>query len=206
MYLARILTIGLLITAVAHNEEKARSGKKYLKDTFSPAAAGRAAGGAAISHATNTPSEWGQGAAGFGKRFASSFGKYVVKRGIQYPVAKAFHEELGYRRSDKTGFGPRLKYALVGTVMTHKTNSGKRTVSKNELAGAFGSGFISRAWQPASTRTVGAGFASGGITLGADAASNVVREFWPEIRHPHDHKERAAGQQSHAKVASGDGR
>jgi len=28
------------------------------------------------------------------------------------------------------------------------------------------------------------GFATGGIMLGVDAGSNVVREFWPEIRHP----------------------
>jgi len=31
------------------------------------------------------------------------------------------------------------------------------------------------------------GFASGGITLGVDAGMHVIREFWPEIRHPHKH-------------------
>jgi hypothetical protein len=75
----------------------------------------------------------------------------------------------------------------VGVVITHKTTTGKPTIAKGELSGAVGSGLISRLWQPASTRTVAAGFSSAGITLGVDAAGNVVREFWPEIRHPHSH-------------------
>ena len=44
--------------------------------------------------------------------------------------------------------------------------------------------FVSRLWQPARLHTVSSGLSSSGISLGADAASNVVREFWPEIRHP----------------------
>jgi len=164
-----------------------RDGATYIKNSLSPEAIGAAGVGAAITQGTDTPGEWGQGAAGFAKRFGSGIGKHLVKRAIQYPVAKFFHEELSYRRSDKTGFGPRLKYALVSTVITHKTTDGKPTVAKGEIVGAFGSGLISRLWQPASTRTIGLGFTSGGITLGADAAGNVIREFWPEIRHPHTH-------------------
>jgi hypothetical protein len=36
------------------------------------------------------------------------------------------------------------------------------------------------------------GFGSAGISLGVDAGLNVVREFWPEIRHPHRHANAAA--------------
>jgi len=184
-----ILTISLMVGGMAARAQQSEESpdKTYLKHTFSPVAAGRAAMGAAVNQANNTPSEWGQGAAGFGKRFASSFAKHLVKKGIQYPVSKLFHEELSYQRSDKTGFGPRLKYALAGTVITHKTTTGESTIAKGELAGAFGSGFISRAWQPASVRTASAGFTSAGLVLGIDAAGNVIKEFWPEIRHPRSH-------------------
>jgi hypothetical protein len=153
--------------------------------TFGPNAVVRAGAGAAIGQATNTPSEWGQGAAGFAKRFASGFGKHVIHNGIRYPVAHFLHEELEYRPSGKQGFGPRLKYALVGTVVTHKTTTGKRTLAVGEISGALGSGLISRLWQPESTHTMASGFASAGTTLGVDTGMNVVREFWPEIRHPH---------------------
>jgi len=188
----RVLPFAVVLAGIGsiavHAQSTASSdAKKYLKDSFSPGAIGAAGLGAATAQGTNTPSEWGQGATGYAKRFGSSLSKHVVKRAIQYPVAKIFHEELSYRRSDKAGFRPRLIYALEATVITHKTTTGKATVAKGELAGAFGSGLISRLWQPASTRTVGLGFASGGITLGVDAAGNVLREFWPEIRHPHSH-------------------
>ena len=172
----------------ANTEERDHPDKTYWKHTFSPLSGARAAMGAAVNQANNTPREWGQGGAGFGKRLGSAIGKHLVKKGIQYPVAKLFHEELHYQRSEETGFGPRLRYALVNTVMTHKTTTGQSTISKSELASAFGSGLISRAWQPASVRTVSAGFTSGGITIAIDAAGNVIKEFWPEIRHPRSHR------------------
>jgi len=182
-----VALVGIGSVAVRGQNTDSSDAKKYLKDSVSPGAIGGAGLGAGITQATNNPLEWGQGASGFGKRFGSSLGKHIVKRVIQYPAAKLFHEELGYRRSDKTGFRPRLLYALSGTIITHKTTTGKATVAKSELVSAFGSGLISRLWQPASTRTIGLGFTSGGITLGTDAAANVLREFWPEIRHPHGH-------------------
>jgi len=161
---------------------------RFIKKAFGPTAVVKAAIGGAITQATNTPSEWGQGAAGFGRRFASSFGKNIVKNGIQYPVARFRHEALGYQRSEDPRFGPRLRHALLATVITQKTTTGKKTVATGEIAGAIGSGLISRLWQPASVRTVAAGFGSAGVALAADAGTNVLREFWPEIRHPHSHQ------------------
>ncbi|HEY6389800.1 MAG TPA: hypothetical protein VIX89_00905 [Bryobacteraceae bacterium] len=160
---------------------------RYVKDTFGKGAAARVGGGAAIQHLRNSPHEWGGGVAGFGKRLGSAFGQHLVKNSIQFGVASVRHEELGYRPSGKRGFGPRMKYALVSTVVTHKTTTGKRTPALGRISGDFGSGLISRAWQPARLHTVGSGLAAGGIMLGVDAGSHVVREFWPEIRHPRSH-------------------
>ena len=140
---------------------------------------------AAINQARGSPQEWGGGAAGLGKRFASSFGKHMIQTSIHYPISRLRHEEFGYHPSGKTRFGPRLEYALLATVITHKTITGKRTIAAGEISGAVGSGLLSRLWQPASTGSLAAGFGSAGITLGADAGLNVVREFWPEIRHRH---------------------
>ena len=145
------------------------------------------AGSAALSQVKHSPEEWGQGAAGFGRRFASAFGTHIVKRGLQYPLAKLLHEELSYQPSNRQGFGPRLKYALLGVVVTHKTTTEDRTGNYAEISSAVGAGLISRLWQPASLRAAGHGFASAGFILAADAGMNVLREFWPEIRHPHSH-------------------
>ena len=144
----------------------------------------KAAAGAGIAQAKGTPYEWGGGVQGYSKRFGSAFGKHLVKGSIQYGVAHLRHEELGYRPSGKQGAWPRLRYALLRTVITRKTTTGASTFSAGEISGVVGSGLISRLWQPASLHTVASGFGSAGISLGADAGYNVVREFWPEIRHP----------------------
>lgn len=166
---------------------KQPTARQYAKHAVGPEAVVLAGAGAGITQATNTPSEWGQGAEGFGKRLGSAFAKHLVKSAIAYPVARMRHEVLGYQRSTDTRFRPRLEHALLATVYTRKTTTGEKTVNTHEISGAIGSGLISRLWQPASVRTVGFGFLSAGITLGVDAGTNVLREFWPEIRHPHRH-------------------
>ncbi len=187
-----MIAISLLLASTAHAAEKRphpyRS--QYVKHTFSKQAAIHTGASAGVQHLRNSPHEWGQGIGGFGKRVASGFGQHVIKNSIQYPVAAIRHEELGYRPSGKKGFGPRLGYALSSTVVTHKTTNGKKTVAAGRISGAVGSGFISRAWQPARLHTVSSGAASAGVMLGVDAGNNVVREFWPEIRHPRDPRKR----------------
>ncbi|HEY6342721.1 MAG TPA: hypothetical protein VIY49_14600 [Bryobacteraceae bacterium] len=159
----------------------------YAKRTVGIRGVAMAAAGAGVTQGTNTPAEWGQGAAGFARRFASSFGKHIVSNVIRYPVSRMFHEEIMYHRSGEHGFFRRTRYALLSTVITHKTTTGDRTLFKGELAGAVGSGLISRLWQPASTRTIALGFSSAGTSLAVDAGIRVLREFWPDIRHPNAH-------------------
>jgi hypothetical protein len=112
-------------------------------------------------------------------------GTLVVKNSIQFGLAAARHEDLRYHRSEEQGFGPRLKHALVSTVITDRTTTGRRMVAAGRISGAVGSGLISRLWQPASLRTVAGGFATGGIMLGTDAGVNLAREFWPRKKQAH---------------------
>ena len=185
--IAFLLTGAVCVRAA--DEPAQPTAAEYAKKAVGPGAVLRAGVGAAVTQATNTPSEWGQGAEGFGKRLGSAFAKHIVKKAIQFPVARLRHEALGYERSNQTRFRPRLEHALLATVITRKTTTGKKTVAAGEISGAIGSGLISRLWQPASVRTLAAGFGSAGITLGVDAGTNVLREFWPEIRHPHAHRQ-----------------
>ncbi len=186
----RIIAISLAMAGIAASEgpparraEPNRPTKaQFVKHTFGPRAFAWAGAGAAIGQARNSPHEWGQGVAGFGKRFGSSFASHVVKNGIKFPVAYALHEDLSYHPSGKSGFMPRLGYALESTVVTRKTNTGKRTVAAGEISGSVGSGLISRTWMPASAHTLASGFSTAGITLGVDAGMNVAKEFWPKRR------------------------
>lgn len=139
---------------------------------------------AVFSHAVNRPREWGRNIGGLGKRVGSSFGILAIKNSVQFTVGYIRHEEFGYQASGKVGFKPRLAYALLSTVRTRDTRSHERKWATGKISGVLASGMISRLWQPMRLRTVSSGFSSAGVSLGIDAGTNVIREFWPEIRHP----------------------
>src|SRR5438105_4877261 len=123
MQLAKIVVVLLaLATAVSAAEHRA---KEYRHKTFGRHAILRSGASAGIDHARNVPHEWGRGGTGFAKRMGSTFGEHAVKNTIAYGVAGLRHEDLKYHRSGKRGFGPRMENALVGTVVTRKTNTGK---------------------------------------------------------------------------------
>jgi hypothetical protein len=68
---------------------------------------------------------------------------------------------------------------VVNTFVVHRKGGPGRTPAVGRVAGSFGSGLISRIWQPSSISGIAHGFASGGISVGADVGMNVAREFWP---------------------------
>jgi hypothetical protein len=130
----------------------------------------------------NRPREWGQGGLGFARRFGSGIATRGIKESIQLGVAVAHHENLHYERSNLESKWPRVKYAIKRTFVVPRTDNKGNTAALGRISGNFGAGLISRAWQPASAAGIGAGFASGGIGLGADVGFNVLREFWPQKR------------------------
>jgi hypothetical protein len=175
----KILPILMLAAALA-TAVTTRQAQEYRKRVASGRAIAGSAASAGIGQLRNRPHEWGQGAAGYFKRFGSSLGQHVLKGSIQMGVAAVHHENLRYQRSDRHGFWPRTRYAIRSTFIVPKTNRpGKKTVALGRVSGNLGAGLISRAWQPTSSAGLGAGLATGGIGLGADVGANMAREFWP---------------------------
>lgn len=186
-----LLQVGLVHGAEPEDEQlaahsKRAASKAMMKDrTISRRALARVAVSAGFSQSTNKPHEWGRNIGGLGKRVGSTFGILVIKNSVQFSVGYIRHEEFGYQPSGKVGFRPRLTYALLSTVRTRDTRSHERKWATGRMAGVLASGVVSRLWQPVRLRTFANGFSSAGISLGVDAGTNVLREFWPEIRHPH---------------------
>ena len=158
--------------------------KSFVRHLFGPRGVIFAGISTAIQHARDVPREWGSGLAGLGRRYASAFGQHLVNATVHFGVAKALHEDLKYYPSETPGFGPRVKHALVSTVWVRKTNREDQTPAISRFSGAVAGGFISKTWQPARFHTFASGMSSAGISLAVDAGVNVLREFWPEIRHP----------------------
>lgn len=122
---------------------------RYVKSTVGPFSLARNAISAGIDQARDTPDEWEQGASGYGKRYASSFGQNVIQQTVIYGLDSALGLDTGFRKSERKGFFPRMTDALVENIIS-RTRSGKRVISAPRFTGAYASAFISHeAWYPA---------------------------------------------------------
>jgi hypothetical protein len=154
----------------------------YFRHMFSVESVIRSAAGAGIDQAVNTPHAWGQGGEGYGRRFANGYGDHIVQSTVMYGMSAALHEDNRYFRSGKSGFGPRLKYAIASSFMARHAD-GSRHVSISRISSYVAAAGISREWQPASTDNFPSAAISFGVSVGVETGFNVGREFLPKILH-----------------------
>ncbi len=131
---------------------------------------------AGIQQSQDSPEEWGQGMEGYGKRFASNFGRNVIQQSVTYGLDSALGVDTGFQRSKREGFGPRLKDALVQNV-TSRTKSGKRVISMPRFAGIYTGAIVANeTWYP-DRYSYKDGLRNGTGTFLMGFGINVVREF-----------------------------
>jgi hypothetical protein len=153
----------------------------YLKSTYGPKSFGYSVLGSGISQARDNVTEWGQGAEGYSKRFASSFTQKVVKKTAYFGLTTALHEDPRYFRSGQSGVFQRSFYAAEQVFIAHKDSGGTR-VGFSNLITTFGSSYASRQWFPDSYHTWGDYLTNFAISLGIDAGKNAFNEFWPDVK------------------------
>jgi hypothetical protein len=150
--------------------------RRYVKSTVGPFALARTAAAAGIQQANDSPEEWGQGMKGYGKRFASGVGRNAIQQTVTYGLDEAFDLDTGFEKSKRSGFGPRLKDALIQNV-TSRTKSGKRVFSAPRFVGAYSAGVIAtETWYP-ERYSYKDGLRQGTTTLVIGFGINVIREF-----------------------------
>ena len=156
----------------------------YFKTTFSVESVLRSSAGAGISQWTNTPSEWGQGGAGYARRLGNSYAQHIMQGTIVYGAASVLHEDNRYFPSEESAFGPRLKYAVASSFLARR-DDGTRHLSISRIGGYLATAFISREWQPHSTNGGQNAAASFGTAIGTTVSFNVAREFFPKLFRHH---------------------
>lgn len=97
--------------------------------------------------------EWGEGADGYAKRYASRFGQNLAGTTIKYGLGELLREDVTYHRCDCTGILPRVSHAFVGSLVAH-TSSGKAVPSLPAIVSPFLASEIAvKAWYPARYNT-----------------------------------------------------
>jgi hypothetical protein len=153
----------------------------HAERTFGPASIAISGVKAGYLQMTDSPSEWGQGASGYGKRVGSSVACSGIRGVLAFGLDSTLHQDPRYFRSVSTGFWRRAGHALRGTILT-RTDRGGETLSTWRLGSAYGAALISNQWYPDRLNTVRRGFVNGSARLGFDLAKNVIAEFWPDIK------------------------
>ncbi len=153
----------------------------YLERTVGLESLFNAAALAGLDQARDKPEGWRQGGNGYGQRLVSRMARIAIGNTLQLGVEAVLHEDSRYTPSERTGIQPRLADSLVHSFLI-KTPHGRRAPPWGRLAGALGSGFISRTWYPDPDDAWQDGARSAGISIGVYTGTNVFREFWPDIK------------------------
>jgi hypothetical protein len=147
---------------------------------------------AGIDQASNSNPSYGQGAAGYGKRYATSFGDTLIENfmvGAIFP--SMLHQDPRYFRLAKGSFLHRTGYAL-GRVFVTRSDSGVKQFNYSEIFGsAVAAGISTYSYHPESDQKLSNVGGVWGTQVCSDAVSFMLKEFWPDI-HRKFHKKPAA--------------
>jgi hypothetical protein len=123
---------------------------------------------------------FGNGIGAYGRYFGTAYADLAIGDFMTeaiYPTI--LHQDPRYfRRGRGSGFS-RLGYAAGQIFWTH-TDSGRTQFNYSEIAGNATAVAISNAYYP-DGRNVGSAVSKLGSQLGIDMASNILKEFWPDI-------------------------
>src|SRR5215472_2090989 len=134
-----------------------------------------------ISQARDTLPEYGQGMAGYGKRFGSSMATGASTEFFTtFLFASLFRRDPRYFVSLHGGPWRRIGYGASRLVVARTDRAGEGLNWPGILGPLFAES-LANSYLPVTQQTAGQTFRRYGVRLGFTAGSNVVKEYWPTI-------------------------
>jgi len=181
-------------TSPTLEQYKSLSPKEKFKiatlDGFDRGTIALAAAFAGEGQITNSERSFGQGVGGYARYFGAEYADFVIGDYMTeaiYPVL--LHQDPRYFRKGKGSGVGRLGYAVGQIFWTHH-DSGRSEPNYSEVAGNATAVAISMAYYPGGRNPSNAAMGLG-TQLAVDTASNVLKEFWPDIERKLNRKHRA---------------
>lgn len=135
---------------------------------------------ATLDQVQKSPVAWGNNTASFGVRMANHFGRSFVRENIAFGVGALDHEDPRYFRLGQGTNWKRAKYALSRTLMARRDDGGWMPAYSRFVAD-YATPLLGQTWRPEKFSVV-RGVRGGSVALGIDFGSNLVQEFWPDIK------------------------
>lgn len=155
--------------------------KLFVRDTVDPVTFLNVGFNAGIGQAENDDPSFGQGAAGYGKRFGANLADQASSeffKDFAYP--SLFSEDPRYYRRAHGSAGKRFLHALGHPVIAYREN-GTRMFNFSEWLGTTSAVVLSNTYHPDNRRGVAPAARGVGYGVANDIAFDLLREFWPEI-------------------------
>lgn len=153
----------------------------FVQDSFDPITFLSAGFNAGIDQAENNDPAYGQGAAGYGKRFGANYAGQVSSgffKDFAYPTI--FAEDPRYYRLAHGSGKKRLLHALEHAFVGH-TENGKPMFNASEWFGTTSAVVLANTYHPDNKRGFAAAARGVGYSVLSDTGFDVLREFWPEM-------------------------
>jgi hypothetical protein len=164
------------------------------QDSFDRGTVALAAAFAGQSQLSNSDPSFGQGVAGYASRFGTSYASFVIGNYMTEAVYPTLlHQDPRYFRRGSGSAWSRFGYAVGQIVWTHN-DSGRKQFNFSEILGNSTAVAVSMSYYP-DQRNAKDAVSSLAVQLGVDAASNVLKEFWPNK--PRHNKPAATPQDVH---------
>ena len=140
-----------------------------------------------LGQVTDGNKSFGQGAAGFGRYFGASYGDLLIGNYMSEAVYPSIlHQDPRYFRRGTGSGRSRFAYAISQIFWTHR-DSGGTQFNYSEWLGNSTAVAISNAYYP-DQRSAGSSISKLAMQIGVDAVGNVLKEFWPDLRHKFNKK------------------
>jgi hypothetical protein len=138
---------------------------------------------AGYGQATNSTPEFQQEASGYARYYLHSFADQAVGNYSTEAIFPALtREDPRYYTLGSGGFLHRTGYAISRLFIT-RTDSGGNSFNFSEIGGNLMGAGVSDFYYPSQERTFGKTATKWGTQIGVDGIGNLLKEFWPDIRH-----------------------
>lgn len=155
----------------------------FYKNSINPVTFIVAGWNAGWDQAFDNDPTFGQGMAGYGKRYGAALADHLSSdffHTFLFPVI--FKQDPRYYRQGYGTGGQRLRHSLTHVFVAH-SDAGHATFNYSEWLGTISAVALSNTYHPGNERGVGNAAGRVAIDIASDAGWDVLREFWPEVVH-----------------------
>jgi hypothetical protein len=173
----------LTVENAAHVAPLTVGGKFKLtaKDSFDPVEVPYIGLLAGIGQLQNSEPSYGQGGAGYARRYGTAFADNTIGNFMTEAVFPSMlRQDPRYYQLGKGGFWRRTGYAFSRLLVT-RTDSGQSQFNYSEIAGNAVAAGIASTYHPAQDRSFSNTMTILGTQIMWDGVADELKEFWPDI-------------------------